>query len=185
MTTRGYKFFLAKSHEKNRNCLFYPSAKGRRRLKPIVRAMNFRGASAGDVQKFTAPPKQAVCWFSGVGGSSKIFSDQNFCRFFFFRRRKMKCRESSETRFPKVSCQTEPSSGGKRIFKVCKNFETNSVFGVEKWNVGNRLKRVLAKFEPDRSHVWGVNGRSKFAKIIRNLRNPSFVGRYWTLICRK
>ena len=28
--------------------------------------------------------------------------------------------------------------------------------------VGNRLKRVLTKFEADRSHVRGVNERSKF-----------------------
>ena len=33
---------------------------------------------------------------------------------------------------------------------------------VEKLNVGNRLKRVFPKFEPDRSHPRGVNGRSKF-----------------------
>ena len=37
---------------------------------------------------------------------------------FFFRRRKMKCRESSETRFGQVSRQSEPCSGGKRPFKV-------------------------------------------------------------------
>ena len=37
-------------------------------------------------------------------------------------------------------------------------------FGVEKWNVGNRLKRVFPKFRADRSLVWGVNGRSKFRK---------------------
>ena len=36
-----------------------------------------------------------------------------------------------------------------------------SFLGVEKWNVGDRLKRVLAKFEADRSHPRGVNGRSK------------------------
>ena len=35
--------------------------------------MNFRGASAGDVRKFTAPPKQAVCRFSGLGGGTKLF----------------------------------------------------------------------------------------------------------------
>ena len=34
-------------------------------------------------------------------------------------------------------------------------------FDVEKWIVRNRLKRVLAKFEADRSHPRGVNGRSK------------------------
>ena len=41
--------------------------------------------------------------------------------------RKMKCRESSEMCFSKVSRRTEPSSGGKRPFKVCKK-----KFGVEK-----------------------------------------------------
>ena len=35
---------------------------------------------------------------------------------------------------------------------------------VEKSNVGNRLKRVLAKFHADRSHPRGVNGRSKKRK---------------------
>ena len=35
-------------------------------------------------------------------------------------------------------------------------------FGVEKSKVANRLKRVLTKFEANRSHVRGVNGRSKF-----------------------
>ena len=38
-------------------------------------------------------------------------------------------------------------------------------FDVEKWNVGNRLKRVFPKFEAERSHPRGVNGRSKFYKI--------------------
>ena len=37
-------------------------------------------------------------------------------------------------------------------------------FDVEKWNVGNRLKRVFPKFEAERSHPRGVNGRSKFYK---------------------
>ena len=39
---------------------------------------------------------------------------------FFFRRRKMKCSKSSETRFPKVSRRSEPSSRGKRPFEVSK-----------------------------------------------------------------
>ena len=91
--------------------------------------MIFRGGSAIDVQKFTAPPKQAVCRFWGGAVVAKKFRTNFFVDFFFFRRRKMKCRGSSETRFPKVSGQTEPSSGGKRTFKVCKEI---SVFGVEK-----------------------------------------------------
>ena len=35
-------------------------------------------------------------------------------------------------------------------------------FGVEKSKVANRLKRVFPNFEAGRSHVRGVNGRSKF-----------------------
>ena len=46
-----------------------------------------------------------------------------------------------------------------------KKFCQKNVFGVEKWNVGNRLKRVFPKFEAERSHPRGVNGRSKFYKI--------------------
>ena len=37
--------------------------------------------------------------------------------------------------------------------------------GVEKSKVANRLKRVLTKFDADRSHVRGVNGRSKFLVV--------------------
>ena len=37
-------------------------------------------------------------------------------------------------------------------------------FKVERWNVGDRLKRVLAKFQANRSYPQGVNGRSKIAK---------------------
>ena len=41
-------------------------------------------------------------------------------------------------------------------------------FCVKKWDVGNRLKRVLAKFDANRSYVWGVNGCSKFRTNFRN-----------------
>ena len=40
--------------------------------------------------------------------------------------------------------------------------EPNIFFVVEKSKVVNRLKRVLPKFRADRSHVRGVNDRSKF-----------------------
>ena len=46
-----------------------------------------------------------------------------------------------------------------------KIFAKKKFFGVEKSNVGNRLKRVFPKFESDRSHPRGVNGRSKFSKL--------------------
>ena len=40
-------------------------------------------------------------------------------------------------------------------------------FDVEKWNVGNRLKRVFPKFEAERSHPRGLNGHSKFRRSRR------------------
>ena len=46
------------------------------------------------------------------------------------------------------------------------NFIKNLLLAVEKSNVGNRLKRVLAKFRANRSHPRGLNGRSKFRKIL-------------------
>ena len=106
---KGLKSFLAESREKNRNYLFYPSAKSRRELKIKTLGVTFRGASAYYVQKSIAPQKQAVCRFS-----DENFFDENFHQKIlpkkFFRRRKMKCWESSETRFPKVSRRSEPFS---------------------------------------------------------------------------
>ena len=98
---KGLKSFLPESWGKNRNYLFYPSAKSRRELKTKTLGVTFRGASAYYVQKSIAPQKQAVCRFS-----DEFFFDENFHQKILpkkcFRRRKMKCWESSETRFPKV-----------------------------------------------------------------------------------
>ena len=132
---KGLKSFLAESREKNWNYLFYPSAKSRRELKIKTLGVTFRGASAYYVQKSIAPQKQAVC----------RFSDENFYRKFlpfFFRRRKMKCRESSETRFPKVWGRTEPSSGGKRPVKVLQNFGGNLMpsSGPEGFKIGKNAR---------------------------------------------
>ena len=52
-------------------------------------------------------------------------------------------------------------SDTEKIRRFC-FFASTNVFGVENSKVANRLKRVLTKFEADRSHVRGVNGRSKF-----------------------
>ena len=49
-----------------------------------------------------------------------FFLDRMFSPIFFFRRRKIKRRESSETRFPKFSRRSEPSSRGKRPFEISK-----------------------------------------------------------------
>ena len=54
------------------------------------------------------------------------------------------------------------------IFDLMLHFRSKhflkKVLGVEKSNVRNRLKRVLAKFRANRSHPRGVNVRSKFRK---------------------
>ena len=52
---------------------------------------------------------------------------------------------------------------------LLRKFHPNFFVGVKKWNVGDRLKRVLAKFEAKRSHPWGVNGCSKFARKLKKL----------------
>ena len=48
--------------------------------------------------------------------------------------------------------------------KVLQFFFPKICFGVEKWKVANRPKRVFLKFRADPSFVRGVNGRSKFQK---------------------
>ena len=79
----------------------------------------------------------------------------------------------------KLRCALAPQNHAKsaknKLFDP--NFLTNNFFfGVEKRNVGNRLKRVLAKFRADPSRFRGVNGRSKFRKI------RFFIGRIRFLI---
>ena len=75
---KGLKSFLSKVGGKNRNYLFYPSAKSRRELKIKTLGVTFRGASAYYVQKSIAPQKQTVCRFS----EEKKF-DENFYQFLF------------------------------------------------------------------------------------------------------
>ena len=138
---KGLKSFLAESREKNWNYLFYPSAKSRRELKIKTLGVTFRGASAYYVQKSIAPQKKAVCQFSDQNFFWWKFLLKIFANF-FFRRRKMKCRESSETRFPKVWGRTEPSSGGKRPVKVLQNFGGNLMpsSGPEGFKIGKNAR---------------------------------------------
>ena len=114
-TPLGESHFWPKSQGKNRNWAFYPSAKSPTDLKTISSGVIFRGRSATNAQKFVAPPKRLV-----FDLTPEIFTKnrQKFC----FRCRKMKRRESSETRFPKVSRQSELCSRGKRPFKVCRQW---------------------------------------------------------------
>ena len=53
------------------------------------------------------------------------------------------------------------------MLTFCSEKFIKNVFGRRKSNVGNRLKRVLAKFLADRSHPRGVNGRSKLSRFER------------------
>ena len=64
-------------------------------------------------------PKTHVSW------PKQNDRDRKIRKFFGLRRQKVKVRGSPETRFGQVSGQSEPSSGGKRTFKVCKNIEKN------------------------------------------------------------
>ena len=69
-----------------------------------------------------------------------------------------------ESDFDVKSCLAPPKSTeiDEKHVSDSENFRRNFFFGVETSKVANRLKRVLTKFEADRSHVRGVNGRSKF-----------------------
>ena len=69
--------------------------------------------------------KTPVCW-------KNKFNPETCLPILFFRRRKMKCSKSSETRFPKVSCRSELCSRGQRPFEFSICFFRNS------WN---RLSR--------------------------------------------
>ena len=59
------------------------------------------------------------------------------------------------------------SKNNKDVKFRSKFLTEKKMFGVEKSNVGDGLKRVLAKFEANRSHPRGVNSRSKFAICLK------------------
>ena len=107
--------FGAKSAAKTVGTTFTPLPRIIEKKINELQAMIFDEESASDAQKFLAPPKRG------------ILEKKNDAKFFFkvpicFRRRKMKCRESSETRFPKVSRRSEPSRGVNGRLKIlCPN----------------------------------------------------------------
>ena len=76
-----------------------------------------------------------------------------------------------ETKFVKESdSDVKTSPAPPKSIENCETCDSEPIyfvdffffFGVEKSKVANHLKRVFPKFEADRSHVRGVNGRSKF-----------------------
>ena len=67
-------------------------------------------------------------------------------------------------RRPKTHSSSKYYEKRKKTVNKSENFSPKNCSRVDKWNVGNGLKRVVPKFEADRSYVWGVNGRLKFTR---------------------
>ena len=87
---------------------------GRTDLRIGLSGAKFREQSDFEVRLAIAPQKP------DQNGEKLIFLIRKIRRKFFCRRRKMKCRGSSETRFGKVSRRSEPSLRSKWPFKVCR-----------------------------------------------------------------
>ena len=79
------------------------------------------------------------------------------------------CRGASAHHVQKTIAPPKRHFLEKKINPKCfwKKNRRKVFWGVEKLNVGNRLKRVFPKFHAERSHLRGVNGRSKFAIFFR------------------
>ena len=103
--------FWAKSRRKIRKSSLNPFTTERRDLISWGNGVIFRGESAVYAQKFVGPPKRTIF------DLMLHFCCENFIKK-ILRCRKIKCRESSETRFGKVSRRSEPSSRGKRPFEI-------------------------------------------------------------------
>ena len=103
--------FRPKSQEKNRLYHFYPSTKSHRQMNFGTSGVTFRDERHCNAQKFIAPQNRTIF------DMTLIFCSENFIQKKKLRR-KFKCRESSETRFAKVSGRTEPCLRVKRLFEV-------------------------------------------------------------------
>ena len=80
------------------------------------------------------------------------------------------CKESAGD----VGIDVAPQKPNKNIEK-CRIFGDNLFPHVEKQNVGNRPKRVLAKFRRERIRFQGVNARSKFSILFSHFFWPQMV----------
>ena len=119
---------------------------GRTDLRKGVIEAKFDVEVAGDVNNSLAPPKSAenhekpeFCW------------KKNWEKF--FRRRKIESCKSSETRFPEVSCRSEPSSRGERTFEV-RIFMVEYVFFSSKTSNGRKIARIAPI-------IWTKIGRNR------------------------
>ena len=99
-----------------------------------------------------------------------------------FRRRKIESCKSSETRFPEVSCRSEPSSRGERTFEV-------RIFMVEYVRIRLISSRIVWKFlsppvnavrwiqeweRPQEFHAQPNNGRSEYFLLFFRNFSPFF-----------
>ena len=84
---------------------------GRTDLRKGVSEAKFDVEAAGDVKNSKISRKSAENHEKPEVFSKKIPKK-------FVRRRKIESCKSSETRFPEVSCRSEPSSRGERAFEV-------------------------------------------------------------------
>ena len=84
---------------------------GRTDLRLSLSRAKFDDDEDFEVRKFVDPPKPRQI-SEKQNFLSEIFAEKNF------RHRKMKRRESSETRFGKVSCQSEPCSSKTSSVKI-------------------------------------------------------------------
>ena len=107
--------FWSKIIRKKLQSFLNPFAKGRRDLNFWRFGVIFQGEFDGDAQKIPAFPKRGSHTPNFASNAKNLWKkliQKNFwCR-------KMKRRESSETRFGKVWARSEPSSGGKRLFEI-------------------------------------------------------------------
>ena len=131
-----YVFLWSNTSEFGRNSSIF----GRTDLRKGVSEAKFDVEAAGDVKNSKISPKSAENHEKPEIVSKKISKK-------FVRRRKIESCKSSETRFPEVSCRSEPSSRGERTFEV-------RIFMVE--YVRNAFSR---SFVTDRSQVREANER--------------------------
>ena len=140
-SSKSVSQFWAKSQQKNRKSSLNPLTKERRDLIFWGNGVIFRGESAVYAQKFVAPPKRAIF------DLMLHFWSENFIKK-IIGRRKIKCRESSETRFGKVSRRSEPSSRGKRPIEKTKK-RANERTRCRKLSGGRRSRIVIDGYKID------------------------------------
>ena len=104
--------FLAPSQPQKHIPSRAPFAKDRREEINELQALTFYDAPANDAQTIVAPPKYLFIDFT------LFFLLRKNHQKFSVPRRKSKSCKSPETRFPKVSRRSEPSSWGKRPFET-------------------------------------------------------------------